>query len=227
MKGLWILGGLAATAALLAVMLAGETKADLERLYDAAARERPAIEKELAAAADLVRWFADRRPTEKKKGELEGLRLRFESLEKAALAARDDESRPREERRRTLTRLAEEFWQLRRDAEDLHARLGEMKSFDEKLRPQVVKVADLTRRLAQAQSASTDPEFQQRASELLEEARKFRKMAEEALKTMAASLKDGRALGISALNELGVALQRIEELLDKHPGAPRTGGDGR
>jgi hypothetical protein len=225
MKGLWILGGLAAAAVALAFLLSGESSSDLDRKYQEAVKERPVIEKALAESKELVDWFADRRPTERKKGELGDLRRRFEALEKAARSALEDESsqpRSKDERRKALTKLAEDYWVLKRDAEDLVARLREMRSFDDQLRPWIVKVGELTRALAVAQTNSLDPEFQQRASELLEEARKWRTMGEEALKTLATKINDGRQLGKTALNELEEVTKRMQALLDQHPGAPKA-----
>src|SRR5262245_39961098 len=116
MKGLWILGGLVAAAVALGLILVRDSSADLERKYDDAVRDRAVIEQALAECGELVRYFAERKPTERKKGELEELRQRFESLEKAAKTARDQAEQPREERKQLLDRLEGEFWQLKRDA---------------------------------------------------------------------------------------------------------------
>jgi len=230
MKGLWILAGLAAAAVVLTVVLVEESSADLERKFDATLRDRAAIEQALAECAEIVRWFSDRKPVERKKGELEQLRRRFEALEKAANAARDDEERDRDERRQLLAQLAGAFASLRADAEDLRARLREMRSYDEELRPLVARLGDVTRRISAAQNASSDPEFQQRSGELIEEARKFRSMAESALRTLADKIVEGRQIGQAALHELRDVLGRMERLLAEHPGAPREAapvGGGR
>jgi predicted RNase H-like nuclease (RuvC/YqgF family) len=224
MKGLWILAGLVGLGGLLAWVLAGDTKADLERKYDEAVRPRAAIEESLAESAEILRYFADRKPVERKKGELEELRRRFESLEKSARVARDDESQPREERKKTLARLGDSFLQLKADADDLRARLREMKRFDAELRGRITRLGDLTRALAAAQAESTDPEFQQRSGDLLEEAGKFRTMAETGLKTLAVKIVEGRALTQSALNELDGVMDRMKALLDSLPAPPPPAG---
>lgn len=226
MKGLWILAALVAVAALLVMLLVRGSSADLERKYDEAVRERATIEKALAEAAELVRWFADRKPTEKKKGELEELRRRFDALEKAARTARDDETRPRDERIKELVRLGGDYYQLARDAEDLLARLREMKRFDGELQERIKKLGLLTRQLSDAKVASRESEFQQRAGDLLEEGRKFRQMAEGALKTLAHSIADGRPVGLSALNELDDVMKRMEQLLAAHPELQPAAGGG-
>jgi len=221
MKGLWILGGLVAAAAALVFFLTGESSADLDRLYEEAVRERPAIQESLAECGELVRWFADRKPTEKKKGELEELRRRFEALDKSAEAARVDTTQPKDERRKALVRLGEEFHELRRDVDDLRARLREMKTFDGALAESVRRLGGLTRQLADARATSADPEFQQRAGDLLEEGRKFRQMAETSLKELSIRIVGPREQGRAALNELDDVMGRMEKLLGTLPNAPK------
>lgn len=218
MKGLWILGGLVAAALALAWLLGRESTADLERLHAATVRDRPAIAKALEECGDLVRWFSDIKPTERKKGELEELRRRFEKLEREATAALeagagDDDPAARDERKRTLARIEEDFHLLLVDANDLWARLREMKSFSDQLQPRIAKLGQLTQQLLQAQAAESTPEFQQRAGALIEEGRTYRLMAEGALRTLSVKILDGRTTGMAALNELDETLKNMEELL--------------
>lgn len=213
MKGLWILGGIAAGAVALGVALGRDSRADVDRKYEETVRERPVIEQALAEATDLVGWFEHRKPVERKKTELSELRARLDALDRSALTARDDGETSAERRKEDLAELERQFWQLKRDAEDLRARLREMKNYDDALRPRVVRLAALTRALAEAQSTSTDPEFQQRSAGLIEEGRKFRTMAEGALKTLSHSIAEGRAIGMTALNELDSVMERVEEIL--------------
>jgi chromosome segregation ATPase len=222
MKGLWILGGLVAAAAAIVFFLTRDSSADLERLYEEALRERTAIEQSLAECGDLVRWFADRKPTEKKKGELEELRRRFETLEKSADSARDDASRPRDERKKALVKLGDDFRELRRDVDDLRARLREMKKADGELAERIKRLGDVTRRLADARASSADPEFQQRAGDLLEEARKFRVMAETALKELSVRIVGPKVQFQSAVNELDDTMGRMDKLLGTLPAPPKT-----
>ena len=224
MKGLWILGGLAATATLLAVLLGGDSSADVERAFTDAVRERPTVAAALEECGDLIRHFNEFKPTERKKGDLEQLRRRFESLEQAAELARTEESTAREERKKRLARIEEEFWQLKRDAEDLRARLTEMKNFEVQLRPRIARLGELTQRLLAAQ-AGAEPEFQQRSGHLIEEGRRHRGLAETALQRLSVKIAEGRPLGMTALNELDEVLTNIQQLLDSKPAAPT--GDGR
>jgi hypothetical protein len=217
MKGLWILGGLVAAAIALAWLLGRESTADLERLHAATVRDRPAIAAALEECGDLVRFLSDIKPTERKKGELEELRRRFEKLERTAAAAMEGgaaggDAASRDERKRTLARIEGDFHSLLVDAEDLRARLREMKNFLDQLQPRIAKLGQLTQQLLQAQ-AEESPEFQQRAGQLIEEGREFRLMAEGALRTLSVKILDGRTTGMTALNELDATLKNMEELL--------------
>jgi chromosome segregation ATPase len=223
MKGLWILGGLAAAAVLLAVVLGGDSSADIERAWHDAVRERPTIATALEECGDLIRHFNEFKPTERKKGELEQLRRRFESLETTATNARSEEAIPREERKKRLARVEEEFWQLKRDAEDLRARLTEMKNFEVQLRPRIARLGELTQRLLAAQAGAA-PEFQQRSGHLIEEGRRHRGLAETALQRLSVKIAEGRPLGMTALNELDEVLTNMQQLLDSRPAAPSGGG---
>ena len=226
MKGLWILAVLVAAGGLLAWLLGGDTKADLERKYETAVRPRAAIEASLAESAELVRYFADRKPVERKKGEVDELRRRFESLEKSALAARDDETQQREERKKALVKIADSYLQLQVDADDLRARLREMKKYDLEIQARIKRLGDLIRALNDAQAKSLDPEFQQRSGELLEEARKFRLMAESGLKTLAVKIVEGRAVTQSALTELDGVMDRMDQLLEASPAPAKEPAGG-
>lgn len=213
MKGLWILAGLGLAAALLVVVLTRDSDADVERLYVDAVRERPAIEAALEEAGDLVRYFSEIKPTERKKGDLEALRRRFEQLEREAAQARDDHALAREQRKAALAKVEEGFFAIKTDAEDLRARLREMKNFELALRPRIARLGTLTQRLLAAQTPESAPEFQQRASQLIEEGRKYRLMAEGALKTLSVKIVEGRSIGLAALNELDEILGNMETLL--------------
>ncbi len=213
MKGLWILAGLGVAAALLVFALTRESDADVERLYIDAVRERPAIEAAITESGDLVRYFSEFKPTERKKGDLEELRRRFESLDGQATKTRDAAELPRSERKAELAKVEEEFFKLKSDAEDLRARLREMKNFDLQLRPRIAKLGALTQKLLIAQTPESPPEFQQRAGQLVEDGRKYRLMAEGALKTLSVRIGEGRSLGMAALNELDEILKNMESLL--------------
>lgn len=228
MKGLWILGGLVAAAIALAWLFGRESTADLERLHAATVRDRPAIAEALEACGDLVRHFSEIKPTERKKGELEELRRRFEKLERTAAAAMADgategDVATRDERKRTLARIEEDFHQLLVDANDLHARLREMKNFSDQLQPRIAKLGQLTQQLLAAQ-AGEEPEFQQRAGQLIEDGRKFRLLAEGALRTLSVKILDGRTTGMTALNELDETLRNMEELLAARDAPAPAGG---
>ncbi len=219
MKGLWILAGLGLAAALLVVALLRDSDADVERLYVDTVRERPAIETALEEAGDLVRYFSEIKPTERKKGELESLRRRFETLERTASDAKGGGELSREERKVALAKAEEGFYELKRDAEDLRARLREMKNYELALRPRIARLGSLTQKLLTAQTSESPPEFLQRAGQLIEEGRKFRVMAEGALKTLSVKIVEGRSLGLAALNELDEILANMESLL----AAPQDG----
>ncbi|MSR46036.1 MAG: hypothetical protein EXS13_03050 [Planctomycetes bacterium] len=212
MKGLWILAGLAAAAVVLAVFLMRDSTADVERLYIDTVRERATIRDALEECGDLVRYFNEIKPTERKKSELETLRRKFETLEQAASSARDDEALPREERRKSLSRIEEDFWELKRDAEDLRARLTEMKNYEAALRPAIARLGELTQKLLAVQSGAP-PDFQQRSSHLIEEGRKYRSLAENALRTLSVKIGEGRTIGVAALKELDAVLGNMAELL--------------
>jgi len=229
MKGLWILGGLVAAAIVLAWVLGRESTADLERLHAATVRDRPAIAAALEECGDLVRLLSEIKPTERKKGELEELRRRFEKLERTAAAAMEGgaaqggaaegDAASRDERKRTLARIEGDFHQLLVDAEDLRARLREMRNFLDQLQPRIAKLGQLTQQLLQAQAGGSEPEFQQRAGQLIEEGRTYRLMAEGALRTLSVKILDGRTTGMAALNELDQTLRNMEELLAARGGA--------
>lgn len=212
MKGLWILAGLGAAAAVLAFALGRDSTADIERAWTDAVRERPTIAASLGECGDLVRWFSDIKPTERKKGELEQLRRRFEALEKSADEARTTDAQPREQRKQALERIEGDFWTLKRDAEDLRARLREMKNYTVELQPRIARLGDRMQRLLAVQEGA-DPEFQQRSNRLIEEGRKFRGTAESALQRLSVKIAEGRTLGLTALNELDEVLKNMDELL--------------
>jgi len=232
MKGLWILGGLLAAAIALAWLLGRDSTADLERLHAATVRDRPAITGALEECGDLVRLLSETKPTERKKGELEELRRRFEQLERTAAGAMaggagDGDAAARDERKRTLARIEGDFHQLLVDAEDLRARLREMKNFLDQLQPRIAKLGQLTAQLlAATQAGESTPEFQQRSGQLIEEGRTYRLMAEGALRTLSVKILDGRTTGMTALNELDETLRNMEELLAARGGAPARGGGG-
>jgi chromosome segregation ATPase len=224
MKGLWILAGLAAGAVLLWFALSRPSSVDVDRKYEEATKERPTVESLLADCATLVRQVSDQKPAERKKTELQQLRDKFEALSKEADDAKRDTTTPRDERKKRLERLGDEFWALRRNAEDLRVRLTKVKDFDERLQPKIAQLGRLTKALADAQTQSTDAEFQQRALSLMDDGRKYRQMAEAGRRTMAKSYVDGRVPAEAGLNGLDDVLKSMEQLLAKQPEPPKSGG---
>jgi chromosome segregation ATPase len=220
MRGLWILGGLVAAGVALSLVLMRESTADVDRRYEDAVRLRPAIEECLAECAEIVRAFVDRKPIERKKAELGELRRRFEALDQAARQAQGapgaEGSEPaaatRDDRLKLLTRLENDFAQLKADADDLRARLREMKKADVEIRERVAKLGEAVTALGKAQEANADPEFNQRAGALIEEGRKFRLMAEDGLKTLSMKIVEGRPILQTALNELDDVIKRMDQL---------------
>ncbi len=212
MKGLLILGGLVGAALLLAFALTRETTADIDRMFEDAVRERPRIEAALEECGDLVRYFSDIKPTERKKGELEELRRRGALLEKQATRLHEEPA-PREEQKKGLAKIEEDFYDLRTAAEDLRARLREMKNFEAALRPRISKLGDRMQRLNDAQSKNADPEFQQRADGLIRQGKDCRLTAEGALKGLSVEIVKNRTVGMAMLNELDEILKQMDELL--------------
>jgi chromosome segregation ATPase len=225
MKAWLILGGMALVAALLVWWLVADREEDVHRLYENATREKPVIEKALAECGDLVRYFADRKPTEKKKGELDDLRRRFESLEHSAKEADQDARLDRTARKKRLAEIEEGYYKLRVDSTDLRARLTEMKKYDELLKPLIARLGRQKRALIDATATGTDPEFLQRATALLEESKKDQSLADTALTKLSASILEGRVIAQTAVNEIGELCTRIEELLAKHSGSPVRSGN--
>ena len=213
MRGIWILGGLAAGAIALAFFLLRASSADIERAFQDATAEQPAIEASLAESSELIRYFSDRKPIERKKSDLQKLRDRLANAQKSAAAIQSGDGGSKEERHKQLHRLQDEYSALHADADDLRARLREMKHYDEALRPVMARLGDLTVKVAKAQSESSDPVFQQRATGLIDDAKRFRSMAEGALQTLSNKITEGRTLGTTALNELATVMKRMNELL--------------
>jgi hypothetical protein len=226
MKAWSILGGMAAVAILLVVWLGMDSQGDVHRLYRDAIKETPAIEEALKESAELVRYFADRKPTNRKKSELDDLRKRFETLEQTAREADQDEKLDRTERKKRLASVEEGYYALRVDATDLRARLREMKNYDDAVKPLVARLGRDKVALGDAKEKSTDPEFLQRATVLLDEARRDQALAERALQELSVHIKEGRTYGQTAMNEISKLCDQIEELLKAHPGSP-VGGGGR
>lgn len=225
MKAWLILGGMAIVAAALVLWIRLGPDNAAARGFEAATREKPEIEKALADSGELVRYFSDRKWMERKKGELDDLRRRFESLEHSANGLRDNLSIDRAALTKKFSEIEEAFYSLRRDATDLRARLREMKSFDEELRPAIAKLGRLKKSLADATAVATDPEFNQRASALLTESRTDQSLGELALEKLSVKINDGRTLGKTALNEIADVSRRIEELLTQHAGSPVKNGN--
>jgi hypothetical protein len=224
MKAWLILGGMAlvTVALVLWIRLGPDNVADRE--FENSTKEKPVIEKALAECGDLVRYFAERKWTERKKSELDDLRRRFESLERSANELVADKQADRAARTKRFAEIEEAFYKLRTDATDLRARLTEMKKFDETLRPAMARLGRLKKELADATAVSTDPEFQQRASTLLTESRTDQSLGELALEKLSVKILDGRVMAQTALNEIGDLSKRMEELLTKHAGAPARDG---
>lgn len=225
MKAWLILGSMAIVAAALVLWLRLGPDNAAGRGFEMATKEKPAIEKALAECGDLVRYFSDRKWMERKKGELDDLRRRFESLERSSNELRDSATADRAAVTKRFAEIEEAFYKLRTDATDLLARLREMKNFDTELRPAIAKLGRLKKQLADATAVATDPEFQQRASKLLTESKSDQSLGERALERLSVKINDGRIMGKSALNELAEVSRRIEELLSQHAGSPVKGGD--
>jgi DNA-binding Lrp family transcriptional regulator len=225
MKAWLILGGMALVAALLVWWLASDHEEDVHRLFEKATIERPVIEKSLAECGDLVRYFADRKPTEKKKGELDDLRRRFEAMEHAARDADADVRLDRIARKKRLAEIEEGYYKLRVDATDLLARLREMKKYDELLKPLIAKLGRLKKTLIDATTQSSDPEFLQRAAALLEESKSDQSLADTALVKLSTKILDGRVMAQAAVNEITDVCKRIDELLSRHAGSPARAGN--
>jgi len=224
MKAWIILGAMALAAAALVLWIGADRQEDVHRLYAGAIQEKPATEKALEDCGELVRYFSDRKPTEKKKGELDDLRKRFESLDRAAREADEDATLDRMERKKRLDKIRDEFYVLRTDATDLRARLNMMKEYDVALRPLVARLGRLKVDLVEAQSKSADPEFQQRANALLTESTSKLTLAENAMKRLSVKISEGRIMKETSLKELDDLARRFEELLATQRPAPAAGG---
>lgn len=225
MKAWLILGGMAflAVALVLWIRLGPDPSGDRE--FEKATREKPAIEKALAECGELVRYFADRKWTERKKSELDDLRRRHESLERSADELLADRKIDRAARSKRFTEIDDAFYKLRTDSTDLLARLREMKKFDAELRPAIARLGRLKKSLADATAVANDPEFQQRASTLLTESRSDQSLGERALEKLSTEIVFGQKLGQTALNEIADLCKRIEELLNEHAGSPAKSGN--
>jgi hypothetical protein len=225
MKAWLILGGMAllALALVLWIRLGPDNAADRE--FDKSTREKPVIEKALAECGELVRYFADRKWTERKKSELDDLRRRFESLEHSADGLLADGRVDRAARTKRFAEIDEAFYKLRTDATDLRARLTEMKNFDAELRPAIARLGRLKKQLADATAVASDPEFQQRASALLTESRSDQSLGERALEALSVKIVDGRIMGQAALSAIADLCKRMEELLSQHAGSPVKSGN--
>jgi len=225
MKAWFILGAMALAAAALVYWIGSDREEDVHRLFADATREKPVIEKALEECGELVHYFSDRKPTSKKKGDLDDLRTRFETLDRAAKEADADGSLDRNARKKRLTEIEEAFYQLRTDATDLRARLTEMKHYDTALKPLVARIGRLKAALVDAQSKSSDPEFQQRASALLTESTRVLSVSEMAMKRLSVKITEGRVMATTSLRELDDLAKRFDELLaTQRPAAAAAGG---
>ena len=225
MKAWFILSAMALAAAALVYWIGSDREEDVHRLFADATREKPVIEKALEECGELVHYFSDRKPTSKKKGDLDDLRTRFETLDRAAKEADADGSLDRNARKKRLTEIEEAFYQLRTDATDLRARLTEMKHYDTALKPLVARIGRLKAALVDAQSKSSDPEFQQRASALLTESTRVLSVSEMAMKRLSVKITEGRVMATTSLRELDDLAKRFDELLaTQRPAAAAAGG---
>ena len=225
MKAWFILGAMALAAAALVYWIGSDRKEDVHRLFADATRKKPVIEKALEECGELVHYFSDRKPTSKKKGDLDDLRTRFETLDRAAKEADADGSLDRNARKKRLTKIEKAFYQLRTDATDLRARLTEMKHYDTALKPLVARIGRLKAALVDAQSKSSDPEFQQRASALLTESTRVLSVSEMAMKRLSVKITEGRVMATTSLRELDDLAKRFDELLaTQRPAAAAAGG---
>jgi hypothetical protein len=213
MKAWIILGAMVLAAAVLVWWIGSDRQEDVHRLYADAIKEKPAVEKALADCDELLRYFSDRKPTAKKKGDLDDLRKHFETLDHAAREADSDEKLDRTARKKKLAEIEEAFYQLRTEATDLRARLTEMKNFDTSLRPLVARVGRLKAELVDAQTKSADPEFQQRANALLTESTRRLTLSENAMKRLSVKISEGRIMATTSLKELDEVAKNIEGLL--------------
>ena len=224
MKAWLILGAMALAAAALIFWIGSDREEDVHRLFADATREKPAVAKALEECGELVRYFSDRKPTSKKKGDLDDLRTRFETLDRAAREADADGTLDRNARKKKLAEIEEAFYQLRTDATDLRARLNEMKNYDTALKPLVARIGRLKAELVDAQSKSADPEFQQRASALLTESTRLLSLSEMAMKRLSVKIAEGRVLATTSLNDLGDLAKRFDELLATQKSAAAAAG---
>ena len=228
MKAWFILGAMALAAAALVLWIGSDREEDVHRLYADATREKPVVAKALEECGELVHYFSDRKPTSKKKGDLDDLRTRFETLDRAARDTDADAKLDRNERKKRLTEIEEAFYQLRTDATDLRARLTEMKNYDTALKPLVARLGRLKAELLDAQSKSADPEFQQRANALLTESTRMLTLSEQALKRLSVKITEGRVMATTSLKELDDLARRFEELLaTQKPASTAGGGAGK
>ena len=214
MQGIKIVALLAAAAGLALVYLFLPTDRDLVRRDAEIEEHRPEIEQALDECAELVRWFNERKPTERKKVELADLRARFESLENRKQEYLENDDLEKRERRLGLEQLEDQYYLLLRDSTDLRARLLVMQRYWEHLRVVLSRHGRLKRELGLAQVDSTDARFQQRATELIDQSQKTRPLAEEGLRKMGVSILEGRAVGGAALAELREINQGMLELLE-------------
>jgi len=225
MKAWFILGAMALAAAALVYWIGSDREEDVHRLFADATREKPVIEKALEECGELVHYFSDRKPTSKKKGDLDDLRTRFETLDRAAKEADADGSLDRNARKKRLTEIEEAFYQLRTDTTDLRARLTEIQHYDTALKPLVARIGRLKAALVDAQSKSSDPEFQQRASALLTESTRVLSVSEMAMKRLSVKITEGRVMATTSLRELDDLAKRFDELLaTQRPAAAAAGG---
>jgi hypothetical protein len=200
-----------ALAALVYVLLPSDT--DLERRNEPIVENRKVLEEVLADCAELIHYFDRLKPTQRKKQELGDLRQRLTSLDEAAKEFRENAGLERRERKLGLDDLGDQYYELRRDAEDLRARLREMRSYQERRDPLMARQGRLLRRLYEVQSESTDLSFQQRSNQLIDDARSYRHLAETAMQELAFSIVKGRPIAESSLRKIEEINAAIEELI--------------
>lgn len=186
---------------------------DIERAYDSSTPEKEIATVALRECGELLADIEERKPASKKKQELGELRQRYEQLSAEAERLRAAEDMEREDRRRALDDVADRFFQMRRDAEDLRARLREMQSFLDDLGPVIAELGRLQHALIQRQQEVGDPAFLQRSTELIQKSKVARDMAEQGLQQLSVSITRGRPLCQSALHDLQEIIRFMRELV--------------
>ena len=191
---------------------------DLDRRYASLDRYRTTTQTELANSAELIRYFDALKPVAKKKQELGQLRRQLETLESKARTFRDQDGVDRGDARRGLEELELQFFELMRSAEDLRARLGEMKRYKEILDPIHAEQGRLRVELHRLQETNTDPSFAERVHQILEDAKIASKLSSDGQMALTDEIVRGRTICEAAKTRMEEVNKGMRELVEEGGG---------